>query len=141
MALPNIAVNYLVVVVATVISFVIGMLWYMPLFGNVWRREMKITDKEMRMAKEKGMAVPMILNLIGTFVMAFVVAIFVGWLNLSSFADGAVLGFWIWLGFFAATTLLGSVIWEMKSWTLFFINAAYWLVNLIVVGGILAVWR
>ena len=141
MALPSVDVNYLAVVVVTVVSFLIGMIWYMFLFGKVWQKEMGFSDKDMKKAKEKGMALPMILNLIGTLAMVFVSALFVGWLNLSGFSEGATLGFWIWLGFFAATTLLGDVLWEMKSWKLFFINALYWLVNLVVVAGILAVWK
>lgn len=30
--------NYLAIVVATLVQFAIGAIWYMPLFGDLWRR-------------------------------------------------------------------------------------------------------
>ena len=72
--------------------------------------------------------------------MVWVLAYFVSALSLTTWNAGMALGALVWLGFFAATTLLGSVLWEMKSWNLFFINGAYWLVSLAVSAGILAGW-
>jgi hypothetical protein len=37
--------------------------------------------------------------------------------------------------------LFGSVAREGKSWKLFAINASYWLIALLVMGMILALWR
>lgn len=141
MALPVAQINYLAVLVAAVVSFVIGTLWYMGIFRKPWMKEMGISERDAKKSGNKGMGKTVILNIIGTLVMVYVLAHFVSYLNLMSFTDGAVLGFWIWLGFFAAATLLGSVLWEMRSWKLFAINGAYWLVNLAVSAGILAVWR
>ena len=50
------SVNYLAVVVAAVVSIIIGSLWYSPLlFGNVWMRLQRFTKKDMDKAKQKGM--------------------------------------------------------------------------------------
>ncbi|MDO8510396.1 MAG: DUF1761 domain-containing protein [bacterium] len=54
-------------------------------------------------------------------------------------AAGFMVGVWNWLGFIAPVTL-GSVLWEGRSWKLWFLNNAYYLVTLVVMGIILALW-
>lgn len=140
MALPNIDVNYLSVLIAAVAAMVIGFLWYGPIFGKAWMKEMKFSEADKKKAKQKGMGKYYFINFVGALVTAYVLAHFIGFLALSSFSDAFQLAFWTWLGFFAAATLLGGVLWEGKSWKLFLINAGYWLVNLIVMGWILVRW-
>ncbi len=132
--------NYFAVFVSAVVVFVIGFLWYGPVFGKIWMREMKLTDKDKKRAQEQGMGKQMFLNFIGNLVMVYVLAYFVFVFGISTILGAVQLGFLVWIGFFAATTLLGGVLWENKSWALYFFNATYWLVNLIVVSAILAVW-
>lgn len=140
MALPTIDVNYLGVLIAAVAAMVIGFLWYGPIFGKIWIREMKISEKDIKKAKQKGMTKNYVLNFIGALITAYVLAHFVGFLTLSTFSEAFQLAFWSWLGFFAAAALLGGVLWEGKSWKLFLINGSYWLVNLIIMAGILTAW-
>jgi len=46
------AINYLAVLVATVVNFVLGGLWYSPLlFGKKWMALMNVTEEEI---KKKG---------------------------------------------------------------------------------------
>ena len=124
----------------SVIVFVIGWLWYGPLFGKMWMRLSKISATDVSKAKKKGMTGKLILNFIGTLVTVFVFAKILSSVGAASAVAGAVTGFWIWLGFFAATTLLGDVLWECKPWELFVLNGLYWLVNLLVMGALLVVW-
>jgi len=140
MALPSVAVNYLAIIVATFASFVIGFLWFGPLFGKVWAKEMGFGKKEMNAAKKKGMGKIMLVNFVGTLVTAYVLAVLIGMLGVSTLIDGVKLGFWIWLGFFAAATLLNGMLWEGKSFKLYIINAAFWLVSIKVMASIIAVW-
>lgn len=130
--------NYLAVFVSAVVCFVIGFLWYGPLFGNAWVDEMKIRKES---SKAKGMWKLMLINFAGTFIMVYVIAHFVMYLELRSYAEALQFGFWIWLGFFALTTLLGGVLWENKSRKLYSINAVYWLVNVCVPSVILTLWK
>lgn len=48
-------------------------------------------------------------------------------------------GFWNWLGFVAPVTL-GAVLWEGKHWKLWFLNNGYYLVTLLLMGAVLALW-
>ena len=128
----------------TVILFVLGFLWYGPIFGKLWIKLSKMPATEVAKAKKKGMSgmwKQMILNFVGTFVMVYVLAGLISLLVITSPAQGAVLGFWIWLGFFACTTLLGGVLWEGKPWGLFALNGLYWLVNLKLAGFLIVLWN
>ena len=65
-------INYLAIIIAVVANFVLGFLWYTPLFGKVWAKELKMDTTQTPDPKimMKGMA----FNLIGNFFMAYVLA-------------------------------------------------------------------
>ena len=135
-----VSVNYWAILVAAVVSHVLGFLWFGPLFGKQWAALMGFDKKKMQEAKKKGMgAKTWSLMIVGTLVTSYVLAHFVKYLNATDFAGGLQAGFWIWIGFFA-TVMLGMILWEGKPWKLYFITAAYWLVNLLVASSILALW-
>ncbi|OGY97748.1 MAG: hypothetical protein A2855_01720 [Candidatus Liptonbacteria bacterium RIFCSPHIGHO2_01_FULL_57_28] len=140
-------VNYLAVLVAAIVAVVLGGLWYGPVFGKKWIALMGMTPEQIEAGKKKGMAKEYILTFIGSLVMAYVLAwgLFAGAPYLA--AEGTVgavagicLGLLAWLGFVAPVTL-GSVLWEGRSWTLWFLNNGYYVVTLAVIGAILAVWK
>lgn len=98
-------INYLAVVVATVVQFIIGAIWYMPLFGNLWGR-IHGFDKESPEAQEamrKGMmpllGVQFIVTLVTSFVFALLVAGFPSDWNIYGLA------FFFWLGFVLPTQI------------------------------------
>jgi hypothetical protein len=126
--------NWWAVIIATVISFFVGWIWYGPLFGKTWMRLNKIKMSE----KPKGMGKMMLLSFIGTLITATVISILINNLGVSGAVEGFRLVFYLWLGFIAATTLLGSVLWDGKPWGLFVLNGAYWFVNLMVMAAIIS---
>jgi hypothetical protein len=81
----------------------------------------------------------MSLGFVATLVMAFVLAHFVDYVEATTIGAAAQLAFWVWLGF-SAPLLLGSFLWEGRPLRLWVLNAAYRLVELIVMAAILAVW-
>ncbi len=139
----EVPINYLAVLVSTVAAMVVGFLWYGPLFGKPWMELSVFTQEKMEAAKAKGMGKSYFLMIIGALVMSYVLAhalIFASaYLHVEGIVAGLTAGFWNWLGFIAPVTL-GTVIWEGKPWKLWFINAGYYLVALLVMGVILAVW-
>jgi hypothetical protein len=52
---------------------------------------------------------------------------------------GAFIGFVSWLGFIAATHFPQGI-YESPPPRLFAINSGYWLVGLLTIGGLLAIW-
>jgi|ETNmetMinimDraft_2_1059921.scaffolds.fasta_scaffold07735_7 hypothetical protein len=125
-------VTYLPIFIAAVVSFVIGMLWYSPaLFGKKW-----MSLAGVKRGKEKKMGGIMVAAFVANLVMAYVYLYIMGMIGYADVSSGVVLGFLLWVGFFA-TTLLGGVFWEGKPFNLYLINAGYQLVNLVAMGAVL----
>lgn len=137
---PAVSVNYLAVLVAAVISILVGMVWYSPaVFGKSWMKSAGISEGEINRAKKKGMSRAYALMVLGSLVMAFVLAHFVAYASAANFAEGLQVGFWAWIGF-VAPVVLGAVLWEGKPWSFYVINVGYQLVSLLLMGGLLATW-
>lgn len=135
-------INYLAVVAAAAANMVIGMLWYGPLSGKQWKSLMGFTDesmKSMTMTPAKAMVGGAIAALVMAFVLAHALVFAAAYLKTGGVKAGLEVGFWNWLGF-AVPLTLGAVLWEGRSWRLWFLNAGYWLVALLAMGIILALW-
>lgn len=136
-------INYLAVLVAAVVEMVVGFLWYGPVFGKQWMALSGLTSEKMDAAKAAGMQKTYALMFVGSLVMAYVLAhavIFASaYTETSGVSAGLMAGFWNWLGFVAPVTL-GTVLWDGKPWKLWTLNNGYYLVSLLLMGIVLAVW-
>jgi Protein of unknown function (DUF1761) len=133
MHLPQM-VNYLAVLVAGIVMFLIGGVWYGALFKNKWAALQGLTGSGSMGA---GMYVSqLVLCLITAWVLAVVMNHFtdLDWMR------GAQVGILCWLGF-EATKTYGNVVWLGKPRELWVIDAGHGFVTLAVAGAILAVWR
>jgi hypothetical protein len=127
-------VNWLSVFVAALSGFVIGSLWYGPLFQKPW---MQLTG----MTKEKGaqanMAVTFggayVLNVIGAIGIAMVLGDHGGWHN--GLHTGAFAGL-----FFVGAALGVIYLFEQRPFRLWCINAGYQVVNFAAMGAVLGAW-
>lgn len=129
-------VNWVAVVVSAVVLMALGFAWYGPLFGKQWMKLSGLSKSDLDKAKSKGMTMGYAVSMLGAVVMALVLNMLVAMTNTVGATGGAMLGFWVWLGF-VATTMLNSVSYEGKPWDLYFINAGYYLVALVVMGAVL----
>lgn len=121
--------------VATLSAFAIGSLWYSPvLFGRKWQQELKLSDEEI---KNSNMA----LIFGGAFLLNLIAAIFLDLFigresTLVSGISKALLVSIAWIG-----TALGiNYLFSRKSFSLFLIDAGYFLVFFIVMGAIMGAW-
>ena len=144
--MTQVVVNCWAVLVAAIANMVLGFLWYGPLFGKQWIALMGWNAEQIEAGKvkmKKDGWKTYLLAFIGSLVMAYVLAhslIFASaYLGISGISAGMMAGFWSWLGFVAPITL-GSVLWEGKSWKLWFLLNSYYLIALLVMGSILALW-
>jgi len=134
------SVSLLAVLVAAIASMIIGSIWYSPLlFGDVWMKLAKLKFPKEKKAQQSMMLKAYGMGLLISLVTAYVLGHFILLTEATSAAEGAEIGFWIWLGFIA-TTQLGSVIWEQRSLKLFLIGSSNMLATALVMGVILAVW-
>lgn len=137
--MPEVTINYWAVLAAGVSSMVLGWLWYGALFGKAWMKMSGLTKEKLDEQKKKGMAKSYILAFVGSLMMAYVLAHMVDYTQSTTAKMAAQAGFWLWLGFVGPTTL-ESVLWEGKSWKLWFFNAAHGLLTLVVMAIILVKW-
>jgi hypothetical protein len=141
------AINYIAVLVAQVVFFLVGWAWYsQALFGNAWMKAVGKTAESIEKEKaEKNMGKAMAINFLGGLVMVFVTAHLINYMFIvfpesNAVSIGLMTAFWVWLGYIAMFTL-NQVTWEGKSWSFYFITVGYQLVGLLIIGVILAVWR
>lgn len=129
--------NYLALLVSALILWFLGAFWYSPIaFAKPWIAIIGRKSGE----KPKGLAVGMIASLIGDLLVAFILCHFVAWSHSDTFAAGAFVGFISWVGFVVGPLYPQSV-YEGRPFAYFAINSGYWLVGLVIVGGLLAAWQ
>ena len=137
----HIMINAWSIVVAAVVAFGIGALWYSPiLFGKEWMALTKKTEADMAAAKAKGIWKLYIVQFIMSLVSFGVLAFLISSSGAMDAGDGAFLGFLVWLGF-TATDAVGGLLWEQKPFKLVLINAISHLINLVIGGAIIGAWR
>ncbi len=129
-------INWLAVVIATVVAFAVGGLWYSKaLFGSVWLEEVGLTEEAVsntNMPRTFG----------GTFVLLFLavtaLAALIG--TDSSWQGGLQSG--LLIGVFWVATAYGiTYLFEQRSLRLFLINAGYNVVLFAILGIIIGAWH
>jgi len=131
--------NYLAVIVAAVVYWLLGAVWFGMIFGNQWMKLEHISEEQVASMKGAAVAVPYIVSFLTGVVIAFVLAQLCAWRNASTAARGASLGVLLWLGIVAPVTYTTNM-YEMRPTNLFLINEGYVLVGLLVMGAILGAW-
>ena len=144
---PDLHVSYPAILAVIVIKAALGALWYGPLFGRAWNRELGAAP-----AFHPSGAVlfrARVLRWIGMGLTAYALALAVAVIRPSSWGAGedasaASYGFLaalaVWAGFYVPQ-LLSRVAWEGASWKILRIHALYHFVALQLAGQVLAHWR
>lgn len=128
-------VNLWAILVAGIVSFALGGLWYSPaLFGKQWAKLSNV-----KLKKDKNHGWRLFIHLVTMLVMAFVLAKVMFYVGVVSVLGGILAGAGLWLGFIATITM-GSFLWEKKPFTLWLLNNAYYLLSMIIMGIIIVVW-
>jgi Protein of unknown function (DUF1761) len=148
--MEELKISMLAIGIAVVAHFVFGFLWYTPIFGKVWAKEMgfpsEYSDEEKK-AMMSTMMKGMVVMLIGNFFMAYVLShnmaawdFVPGMEEMGKTGQAMNAAIFTWLGFFLPTDI-GSIFWEKKSVKLFAINTGYHLFALILVAMIIVYVR
>ena len=128
-------INWIAVAVATASTFVIGFIWYGPLFAKAWMKEVGMTKED---AKNANMLMVFGPAFVLTFIMGIALA------NLvrphDTWITGMQLGAMIGVGF-VSTSLGVNYLFARKSFTLFFIDSGYGIITLMLTGAILGAWH
>ena len=133
-------VNYVAVLVAAVASMIVGALWYGPLFGKKYIKEMGWENHtpEEREKMKKGMMKSYVIQFIASFVMFFVLDWYVNTGINTGLTAGLGNAFGVWIGFIVPIKL-GDMLWGGKK-SLFWLSIGSTLITLLVGGVILGLW-
>lgn len=124
----EIEINWLAVVLATVIGMVTAGTWYTDwAFGKVWRQLTGVTEKDSQKAGNTPMILVLIANIITAVVLAAAISISAAFFESSSVWLALLVGFAMWLAF-SATTLITHNAFERKPAKLTAINNGFQLV-------------
>lgn len=129
------SVNYLAVLVAAIVGFGIGPLWYGPLFGKKWMELNGITEED----AEGASATPFIFTFIGFFFLAYAIARIMSFGGYSGAWWGVVMGFFVWF-LIMAPLMLSQTLYQMGSVKAWRIDTAYRGVSALLMGLIIGVW-
>lgn len=140
MSVDIVGINYLAVVVATVVNFAFGALWYSPvLWAKPWMAATGITAEEApanSRAAMMGYGFAALTHLVVAMALAFVVQL----TGASTVAHGLVLGLITGAGF-AATAMGPNFVFEQKSPKLYLIDAGYPVVGYLIMAIIITLWQ
>jgi hypothetical protein len=139
--MPTANVNIFAVLIAAVLTFVLGAFWYSPvLFARQWMQAQGYTPEKLEEMKKRGLTRAYVGSALCDLVMAYVVALFAAYTNSTTLAQGLWLGFLAWLGFAAPIGLTANLFSEkpIAAWV---IDAGYQLAFLVIMGVLLSVWR
>lgn len=124
------------ILVAAIVMFVIGAVWFTVLFGIRWSKLMNRTPEQIDKVKEQGMTRQMIIMFILNVVSVSVVCYLVPQLLAVTVGQFVCSVFLIWLGF-TLPSLVNTYLWEGKSFELVAINAGGSLVSFLAGGATL----
>ena len=125
------SLNWLAIGVATAVAFVLGGLWYGPLFGNAWLAALGKTEEDIEPSPA-----PFVISFFTALVTCVVVAVLMSALAIGSLGGGAAFGAVTGLGFIATAMASDTAFcgWGMR---LFLIQAGYRVGCSILMGAII----
>ena len=158
--------NFYILFLAALIPTVVGFVWYGPIFGNAWMKEMGFTKESLEGTNMlKVLVLSYVFSLLLAFFLQFIVihqmGVFQTLINepgfneqtgeaftyfqnfastygdrFRSFGHGAIHG--VMAGLFFVLPILGTIaMFEKKSAKYVAINAGYWMVTLAIMGGLI----
>ncbi len=126
----EVQIDLLTVFIAALLNMLIGFFWYSKwLFGPSWLKLQEI--KKESLSNES-----VFYELIVSLIIAYFLALFQGYLGITTVTDGMFVGFLFWLGF-VATTQISQVLWAKRPFQLFLLDTGYKLLSFLVMSGVI----
>ena len=128
-------INWWAVLVSTALAFVLGGLWYGPVFGQAWMDALGKTEDELQPSPT-----PFIISFFTALLTAITLAWLVYALEVTTWLGGAALGLAMGIGFIATAMASDSAFcgWGVR---LFTIQAGYRVVYSVIMGIVLGMWQ
>ena len=134
------AINWWAVIVAAVVTFLLGAVWYSAVFGKLWVRMQGWTEEQAKQIQANINPAAFFGGMIVSyFLAALVIALIVMNLDLRSVAAGVLLGLLLWVAV-AAIHMTGHLA-SNKPIGAFLIDTGFQFIFLIGMGALIAAWR
>jgi len=134
----DLTLNFVPVLVGAALYFVVGSVWYATqVWGKRWMKETGVNDE---LRQDANMAVVMGGALAMMVLQSFMVAIIINTLGASGWAEGAAVGLLL-AGLTAVPTIAINYLFQLRTTTLFAIDAGYVLIGHLIVGVLLGIWQ
>ena len=131
--MPLVKVNLIMVLLAAIVSMIIGYLWYHPkLFGKRWMELTGNTENSMK-NMDTNTKLAYLSSFVAALITAFFLGVFVDLAGAITIATGALVGLAIWTGFVVTVGITNKVFHNQPT-ELFLINNIYHLVSFVVMG-------
>jgi len=128
------------VILATLSSFIVGSIWYMPAtFMPAWMKLTGTTDEQLKARFPMGMAAIGVASLVTAYILAHFMVYTSYATGTTGVANGLETALWAWLGI-SATTVVSATVLEPRKPMYMVITAGNRLATLLVMGLILGLF-
>lgn len=133
--------NWLAIIVAAIAYFALGSVWFSALFGKQWMALNNIPEPtpEKKEAMKKLLMPLMLKSLVMSLVMAFVISLLEMSIGVPQGITGAKVG--LALSAIGVIPLIMADMYLMKPLKLWFIDAGYHILGIVLMAIIIAVWH
>lgn len=131
-------INYVAVVIAAVVAWLAGAVWYMALC-KTWTAALGKTLEQMHAERARpGAFLPFVYSFVAELVIAWMMAGVLGHLGAGQVTvrNGIISGAFVWFGF-VLTTMLVNNSFAGRNPRLLLIDGGHWLLVLVLIGGVI----
>lgn len=136
--MKELKINHLAVLVAVVLQFILGFLWYGPFFGEPWMGMVGLDTATIE-ANPPG-AGEWITNIVSAVVSMYVLAWLFTKINVTSLVKGLLIGLLIGVAFVLLSTMTSGMF-AKDPYGLAWITGGFTTVGLALGGAILGAWK
>jgi len=130
--MASFSIDLVPVLVAGLAAFIIGGIWYGPLFGRAWSQAVGVDPETINPAVYG-------IGFVCYVLLAGAVSAVVNWSAVSTVLDGLIVGAVLWAGI-AVALGVNATLFSARSRTALWIDGLFQLVAFLAVGGILGAW-
>ena len=136
--MPTITMNWWAIIVAALVYFALGAIWYTPqVFGNAWMKGIGKTKEQLNTGFSK---MSFVWALIFSFLAAYGIARICVWAQRGTVWDGIVIGLLAGVCFVLTTFGINDTF-ERRPCQLTILNVLYHIIGFIIIGIIVGAWH
>ena len=134
------AINYLAVAIGAILYFVNSCLWFSKVYERTLFKDLMLPQEEMR-KKERHFTLTLLFHFICGYGVCILLSLLLYWSGTRTFFGGVKMGLLLWVGFSVVADVGNYLNENCRQFKDLLIHSGFHLVNAVVLGGILAVWR